>query len=202
MTATEQSIIESAKILFIKNGYRGTSMREIAIDAKVNLAMLNYYFRSKDNLFELIFREAFEMMSCNVISALSSTDDNTLEKVAKFVDVYVNGLIKNPAIPSFIFQEVLNNPQRLSSQFKDNKEFESILSILVTQLKEDAEKGLIIPIENPLNLFLDITSLCVFPFIIKPIVEAIAEVGDDIYMQIIENRKSEIITIMHNYLKA
>lgn len=201
MTVTEQSIIESAKILFIKNGYRGTSMRDIAADAKVNLAMLNYYFGSKEKLFDIIFSEVFDIMSSNVVSALKSSD-NTLDAVERFINVYIDGLIKNPAIPSFIFQEVLSNPQRFLSQLQNKEELQNTFLTLIPKLKEDAEKGVIIEVENPYSLFLDIVSLCVFPFIVKPVIETIAEVEDDVYMNIMESRKSEIVKLMHSYLKA
>lgn len=201
MTATELSIIESAKKLFIKSGYRGTSMREIATDAKVNLAMLNYYFRSKDNLFDIIFEEAFSSMANNVIEAVSG-NGNILEKVERFIHAYIDGLIKNPAIPAFIFHEMLSNPQRLITKFQEKTQFQSILLKLNEQLKNDVEMGIIRPIDNSFNLFFDIVSLCVFPFIAKPIIEKITETGDEKFMKMMESRKSEVTRVMHSYLKV
>lgn len=201
MTPTEINIIESAKKLFIQKGYRATSMREIASDAQVNLAMLNYYFRSKENLFGIIFDEAFDSMSSNIIPAITYKG-NSFEIIERFIHAYIDGLINNPSIPGFIFQEVLSNPERLTLQIQKKDPLRDALIEFVVQLKEDEAKGVARAIENPINMFLDIVSLCAFPFIAKPIVELITEIDNDKYMQLMEKRKSEVTEIIHCYLKA
>ena len=201
MTATELSIIKSAKELFITNGYRGTSMREIATHAKVNLAMVNYYFRSKENLFDIIFVETVKSVSSSIIPAIMQEGD-TLQKIERFIHLYIDGLMKNPAIPAFIFQEVINNPQKILDQVKGGKNIEPLFESFIAQMNDDVKKGVINPIDNPLNLFLNIVSLCAFPFIVKPVVEMATGIGNDKYMGIMESRKDEITKIIHDSLKS
>ena len=75
-TNTEQSILEAAKIVFIKKGMEGARMQEIADEAGINKAMLHYYYRSKDKLFEAVFKETFLKLVPNLIEIVK-TDINS-----------------------------------------------------------------------------------------------------------------------------
>lgn len=201
MTETQTSIIESAKELFVSRGYRGTSMRDIAANAKVNLAMLNYYFRSKENLFDIIFTETIQTISTVVAPAILQEGD-TLKRIERFIHLYIDELMKNPAIPTFIFQELINNPKKLLTKIQDNKELGNALILLNTQLQTDIKSGIIKPVDNPINLLLNIVSLCAFPFIAKPLIEMVTGIGSESYIGIMESRKVEITNIIQNYLKV
>lgn len=196
----EENIIRSAKELFLKKGYRETTMRAIAKEADVNLAMLNYYFRSKENLFEIIFDDVFSSMSKNITPILLS-DLTVLEKIERFVKVYIDGLRKNPAVPNFIFQEVRRNPNILTDRFRKQKEFVALKIAFEKQIKEEVEQGLLREIDNPNDLYLNITSLCAFPFLVKPIAENLLGEASDEFEQIIERRTETVISFIYNNLK-
>jgi len=51
-TSTEAKIKAAARVVFHKNGFAATRTRDIAEEAGINLALLNYYFRSKQNHYE------------------------------------------------------------------------------------------------------------------------------------------------------
>lgn len=67
-----ERILHTARKLFIKNGYTGTSIRDIAKASGTNIAYVNYYFESKYNLFEIIFDEAFDILINRVFATLNS----------------------------------------------------------------------------------------------------------------------------------
>ncbi len=193
----EKEIIESAKKLFINNGFKGTTMRNIATDAGVNLAMLNYYFRSKENLFDIIFEEAFQKMSSNIIPVMMA-DMGVVEKIRAFVDVYIDGLIKNSAIPGFIFQEVFVNPSRLFSKLETKPQIIENIKQFQLQLKKEADEGLIKHIENPLDLLVNIVSMCLFPFIAKPVIEEATGCSDSEYEIYMTLRKKTVADFIVN----
>ncbi len=59
-SSTEEKIKEAARVVFMKKGFAATRTRDIAEEAGINLALLNYYFRSKEKLFELVMFEKFQ----------------------------------------------------------------------------------------------------------------------------------------------
>lgn len=81
---TEERIKEAAKKVFVQKGYSGARMQDIANEAKINKALLHYYFRSKDQLFELIFMENIQKMMPKINSIIDS-DDKLFDKIEKFV---------------------------------------------------------------------------------------------------------------------
>lgn len=196
----EESIIRKAKELFLAKGYRETTMRLIAKEADVNLAMLNYYFRSKENLFEIIFDEVFSSMNKNIMSVLF-LDLTVLGKIERFVKVYIDGLRANPEIPNFIFQEVRRNPDILTDRFRNNKELVGLKAAFEMQIEEEVEKGLLKKIVCPNDLYLNVIGLCAFPFLVKPIVENLLGDSSDEFENMIERRVDVVVALILNELK-
>ena len=64
---TETHILDAARKVFVQNGFDGTTMQMIADESGINKALLHYYFRSKDRLFEAVFIEAFSKMIPNLM---------------------------------------------------------------------------------------------------------------------------------------
>ena len=69
---TEQLILEAAKKVFFNKGFDGARMQEIADVAGINKALLHYYFRSKDKLFEAIFFDAFQQFIPRVVENMNA----------------------------------------------------------------------------------------------------------------------------------
>jgi AcrR family transcriptional regulator len=72
VTTTEQKILEAARQVFLKKGWNGARMQEIADEAGINKALLHYYYRSKDKLFEAVFNEIFTQFITKVSLVLLS----------------------------------------------------------------------------------------------------------------------------------
>ena len=78
--------------LFAENGYHKTSIRDIAREAEVNIAMVSYYFGSKDKLLEAVFINHFRSIRSAFTTILNQQDDSAIEKVGKIIDMFVDML--------------------------------------------------------------------------------------------------------------
>src|SRR5690349_23358472 len=83
-------IMETAENLFAEKGFNGTSVRDIAEKAHVNLAMISYYFGSKDKLLEALFAFRGETMKVTLESIIDRQDLSSLEKVYLLIDNYIS----------------------------------------------------------------------------------------------------------------
>jgi len=86
----QQQIMTVALRLFADNGYDKTSIRDIARDAEVNVAMISYYFGSKDKLLEAIFINHFRSLRSAFKTILNQQQDSAIEKISKIVDMFVD----------------------------------------------------------------------------------------------------------------
>jgi len=197
----KSAIIKSARKLFIQNGFGCTSMREIAKDANVNLAMVNYYFKSKETLFDIIYDEAFDNMADQLDVKLFS-GNSVVEDITNFIESYTEGLIENPEVPGFIFQESYKNPDVIISRVKKSEVAQKFINSFFSSLDKDMKEGKIRKIENPASLILNIVSMCAFPFIGKPVVEKVIGSDDTEFTKMMRARKKDIIEIFKAYLSV
>lgn len=194
---TETKIKKAAEKVFIERGYEGAKIRDIAEEAKVNIALVNYYFRSKEQLFKSIYMETFGAFFGQMVSTLN--EETPLEvKVWKIVDRYTNFLLANPLIPIFILSELR---QDSSAFFKELKVRDIIQSSLLTQqLLQEAEKGNIRPIE-PLQFIVSVLGNVVFPFVARPIISYIGDLDEAGFRQFMEERKRIAPEMIMGYLR-
>ena len=184
-TETEERIVVSAEKLFYQKGKAGTSMQDIADDAGINRTLLNYYFRSKDQLFEAVFRKALGSFVPN-LAALMRTDLPFLEYVPAMVEKIIDTMLENPRIPIFVLQELSSNPERMPQMIKEMG-IDPALAIekMQSDHMEPAIAGL-----DPRQIILNLISLCIFPFAAKPVVLDILFQGDnDAYVSAMKERK-------------
>lgn len=162
--STEQKIFDAAHEVFVQKGMDGAKMQEIADRAGINKALLHYYYRSKDKLYEAVARAVIGR-AAPMISQLIESDKPLEEKIRHFIEFYISIISKNPFIPLFIISEINKHPDHF---------FEKILpaelpkpQIFIRQVEEEISAGRIRAI-NPKHLVINIVSMCVFPFIAKP----------------------------------
>src|SRR5580693_2399019 len=100
---TEEKIKAAARKIFTQKGYAATRTRDIAEEAGINLALLNYYFRSKERLFELVMKENIQLFIGNLVEDLDNTPDRPfIEQLEYICSSYVDMLLENPNLPFFI----------------------------------------------------------------------------------------------------
>ena len=171
---TEEQILEAAKEVFQKKGMDGSRMREIADKAGINKSMLHYYYRSKQLLFEAVFNSAFSLVAPQINKILN--DDSTIEeKVKGFTHNYISFMAKHPYLPNFIIQELNRNP-KFFEKLQKNAVFPS-LAKFEKQVAAEVEQGILKPIDGK-QLFINIISLNVFPFVSTPLIKGLLRIDD------------------------
>ncbi len=196
-TSTEIDILNAAKRIFQQKGMQGTRMQEIADEAGINKALLHYYFRSKQLLFEAVFKHAFLLLAPQLNSVINE-DTSLFEKIEKFSTNYISFILKHPYLPNFIIQELNRNPEFIN-QLIEKKEFPSIEKFK-KQVVENIQNGTIKPID-PSQLFMNLISLNMLPFLAAPLLKGFLNIDNDAYQQLLENRKTEVADFITNALK-
>ena len=161
---TEEKILEAAKNVFVAKGMEGARMQEIADEAGINKALLHYYFRSKERLFEAIFSGIIKLAFPKVMNIVQS-DAGIVSKIEQIIDAYIDLLIRHPFIPGFVLKELNRDPSGL---FKMVVKFGINPQIVFDQIQEAMDRGEIVQM-NPRHLAANIISMCVFPFAASPI---------------------------------
>ena len=164
MDNTELKIKNAARKIFILKGMEGARMQEIADKAGINKALLHYYFRSKQKLFDTIFEEAFQQFVPDMHKLLS-TSNSSQEIVHSFVNAYFSILEKNPFLPQFILGELNRNPSRLINLMANKIGITSVV-----QKGKKVFSSECIKLDKPVHLFVSILSMIIFPFIAQPII--------------------------------
>lgn len=196
---TEEKIRAAAKKLFTEKGLANTTVREVAEEAGVNIALLNYYFRSKDKLFMSIFAESFHEYRNKILDAMFHEDLPLEERIRKFVNIATDQLKKNPDLPMFISNECKQNPEAFKSVIKMKKD-QVINSNLIKQLKEEAAKGNIREID-PLQFHFLVSSNVTAPFLSYPMMKVLCEIENISMDEFLEERKEIIVEMIMAYLK-
>jgi AcrR family transcriptional regulator len=179
--STEEKFKEAARIVFTKKGYAATKTRDIAEQAGLNLALLNYYFRSKERLFEIIMIEKVQQLLAFMSPVLNNPDTSLHEKIDLIVPSYIDMLLKNPDLPMFVLSEIKSNPERFAKMIQTNGNV--LQSSFIRQIA-GKKKGV-----NPVQLFLNFLGMLVFPFIVQPVLQTIVPMSEEAYTQLLEQRK-------------
>jgi AcrR family transcriptional regulator len=184
---SEEKILEAAKKIFHRKGYDGARMQEIADEAGINKALLHYYFRTKENLFNAVFQAAFRDIFSRLFLTVGS-DDPLDEKLSNMIREYIGFLQKNSFIPGVILSEINQNPDKIIEVFHS-------VPIQPVQLYEKIRDSLRdAGVENvdPRDLFINVLSMCIFPVVAKPLLKVIFNFSEEEYDEFIEKRKTEL----------
>lgn len=184
---TEEKIFESATEVFLNMGMDGARMQDIANHAGINKALLHYYYRTKDHLFNAVFEKIAGQMLKKFAPVL---DENlTLEeKIRFFFQEHIAFLQKNPRLPSFLMNELNRNPERIKKLIQ-SLDVKKLWSTLEKQHKQEFEKYTITRETIP-QLMTSIAALSVFPFMAKAIVSGFMEKMGYDFDEYLEVRKT------------
>lgn len=196
-TETEKQILEAARKIFLDKGFDGATMQMIASEAGINKALVHYYFRSKDRLFEGVFIEAFGQMVPNLMKIFAS-EASFDEKIRTFVYAYISALQKYPQIPLFILHEIHRNPGRIIEMIRSTGMNPDFVNSII---QNEINKGTIRDID-PMQLITNMLALCIFPFAARPLIQGfIFNNNEEAYSQFLENRKREAADFILNAIK-
>lgn len=183
---TGYKIKEAARKIFLEKGFAATKTRDITDAAEINLALLNYYFRSKKNLFDIIMVETMQSFSAGVITVFNNEETTLKEKVSLFVNHYIDLLTENQNIAPFIINTIRDNPDDYISRIGVVDKAKN--SIFFKQFQEAIIKGEIPPI-NPIHFLLNTMGLVVFPFIAQPMISVVSGIPKDNFLDMLQERK-------------
>ncbi|WP_262250046.1 TetR/AcrR family transcriptional regulator [Parapedobacter soli] len=192
--STEEKIKEAARKVFTQKGYAATRTRDIAEEAGINLALLNYYFRSKEKLFEIIILEKMQILFGKIGPTIMNEGTSIEEKVELVAEHYIDTLVSNPDIPLFVLGEIKNNPDKFAKLIKTKTNITN--SALFRQLAERR------PDIDPLHFIFNMLGLVIFPFIGKPLIQLITGLEQQKAAALMNERKRLIKTWFVAMLEA
>ncbi len=195
---TDELILQTAREHFVKHGYAGTRMQEIADEAGINKAMLHYYFRSKDQLYRTIIGQILDQ----IIPKFAATMGEKCpfwEKLERLVHVYIVTLCEQPDIPFFIMSELSQQRERFLGELRKKADhFPSVQTFLV-QIADEVKSKKIRSIP-PLHLLLNIIGMTVFPFMARPIFQTVFAFPADDFINLMKEREKIILDFVRNAL--
>lgn len=188
---TEKHIIDTAMKVFFVEGRVYATTQEIADAAGVNRTLINYYFHSKKELFNTVLNTARIEFKGNSDAILSS-DLPFREKTEKFIDDFMNNLIKYPYLESFITVDIIQNRLKKStSQALDTKSPVPV-KLYLKEIENEMKAGRI-PGSNPVHFMMNMSSLMIYPLIMKPLQMNILDLNEEEYAIILDQRKQVIL---------
>ncbi|MCD8164662.1 MAG: TetR/AcrR family transcriptional regulator [Bacteroides sp.] len=198
---TEMNILWAAEEIFLEKGFTGAKTTEIAKLAGVNHAMLHYYFRTKEKLFEKVFTSKAEMLA-NSFTSVFDSKLSFFDKVKLAIATHFDFLIENPRLPLFLINEMLHNPlQRERAKAIITPNVLQLFSYVQENIDEEVKKGTIYPIQAS-DLILNIVSLNIFNIVLLRLA---SEDGKMIFgktdREFLEERKQNTIRMVLNDLK-
>lgn len=194
---TEEKIIEAARQIFVKQGLEGARMQDIADLAGVNKALLHYYFRSKEILFGKVFDHYTKFLFPDLQSVVNA-DLTVFEKIDSFIDKYISFFQKNPDLPIFFIGELNKNPQKIINILASTDRFQYIQQFIF-QMMLAMQEGKIKQI-HPRHLIMNVVSMCIFPFLARPMMQVVMQLDDASFNEIIEERKKVVSRFVRDAL--
>lgn len=191
----QKRIFDAAKEVFTQKGYAAASMREIAEKADVNKGLLHYYKWNKRKLFLQVFEEAFRIFALRA-NEIFESDRSIREKIEVFVEQYMDLLLANPHLPAFVISELNQHPEEFVQHVMRQSRRPDPSNFLL-QLQLAGESGQIRPV-HPFHFFLHLLSMCVFPFLARPMIQGLLKIDEATYDQLMARRKAEVISFVNH----
>lgn len=196
----EKTILYAAEKLFLEKGFAMVSTTQIANAAGCNQALVHYYFRTKERLFEAIFAEKLKTF----FSVIFQTREESLpfeEKLKKYIGAHFDMLMANPKLPFLVINELTTNPDRIDSLKESlGQSISHVYGPFQEELDVEIEAGRIRPTTIP-DIIYSMVALNVMAFIGAPIMKKILVINDDFFNFMLMHRKEENIRVIINSLK-
>jgi AcrR family transcriptional regulator len=195
--SAEEKILAAAKKVFVEKGMDGARMQDIADEAGINKALLHYYFRNKEKLFQVIFKEATSRLFPRINTILTS-DLPLFEKIRQFTNDYIEIVIENPYLPLFVLNEMNKQPHTFIEKIFEGKPPQ--LHLLAQQIEKEINKGIIKKL-RPADLIVNMMSMCIFPFIGKPMIQIVMQLDELQFRNMVEQRKKTVAEFIIDSIK-
>jgi len=199
---TEQIILEAAEAEFLEKGYGNAKTVAIANRAGVSHSMLHYYYRTKEQLFQKIFKEKVQALT-QMFNVIFEQNTDFMETIRLVTETQFNFAAQNPQLPTFVFREILSN--------KENREWAiktlfphmfPFISAIEKMLNIEISKGTVRPIAIQ-NLLMNIVSINISTFIALPVLkENLHFDNDEMLENFLNERRESNVQFILNALRA
>lgn len=197
----EQTILETAERMFLERGFVATSTTQIAKSVGCNQALIHYYFRTKENLFNSIFENKFKIFFQRVFDTTQLENLSFTDKIKQIVETHFDILSENPKMPMLILNEFSRQPEQLKILKERLQSLpEKLISIMSTELEVEITAG---RVRNCtfIDIMFTIVSLNLALFTLMPIAKNIAELDEKQSKYLLAHRRTENVNIVLNYLR-
>lgn len=199
---TQEKILEAAEKEFLEKGFEKAKIYTIAKEAGINHAMVHYYFGTKENIFDIIFRNKIELLAKQLGKSFDE-GDNFFFQLEKAIDSHFDFIDSNPNILLFLLREVSGDSKQLKVlKSIVRPKVEGILQKLDTAIERETKKGTIRPV-NAIDLLLNVVAMNASSFLIMSVIEKVEE--NDILSAksaFLKHRREHIKSFIVNSIKV
>ena len=188
---TEQQIKEAAKKLFFKEGRFKATTQEIADAAGVNRTLVNYYFRSRNVLFDQVLNDAKNAMTSRLKSSVGEEDIPFRMRIERFIEVVTEHSFTYPYLDIYIVSRMNDDVRHESNVMADIKKNKDI-KLFLKMIEEAMNKGIIEKMP-PIQFLMNLMSLLIYPVIVQPLFKKALQVSDRQYQHLLKERKDIIL---------
>lgn len=202
---TEARILDAARAVFTRAGTAGARMQDIAREAGVNQALLHYYFRSKQQLADRVFREA----ATTLFAALPRVirPDAPLEEMLRlFVTTYIDTMRKTPFLPAYLAAEAHHSPERVVAIIESitgtnpNRESPQVIQRMQLMIDARVARGEMRPIRAE-QLMINMMALLAFPFVARSILAGVYAMDDAAFDRFLDERREQLPQFILNGIR-
>jgi AcrR family transcriptional regulator len=190
----EQQIKETAMRIFFVEGRLHATTQIIAKEAGVNRGLIYYYFESRDQLFDVVFREAVLVVRTRMHELFMSGKMSFRKKISEFIDVTIDQSLKYPYLDMFLITEMNKDGSDVLVPLRDEFRKE-LLQMIEQDLKQEIAKGSV-PKMSPEQFLINVISLCIYPILYKPMLLQMINFSNSAYTKMIQERKSLIMKVL------
>lgn len=180
-------ILRAAEKEFLEKGFSGAKTTTIAEAAGVTHAMLHYYYRTKEKLFDTIVTEKIDRLVDILIGSMGNPGLSLKERIREGIEHHFDFLADNPLLPRFIVNELAEHPWRIQPV---REQLQKKAADFVEAIRRELEATGVTDID-PVMIISDIISLNVFPFLAAPMVRQLATGFYGDYREYLDRRKQE-----------
>lgn len=164
-----ETLIDAAREQFAAHGFAATSLRRIALAAKVTPALTHYYFKDKAGLLDAVVEHRVAPLVQAVGAAVQAAGPDPVAALRAFVSAYTVTASKNPWLPQLIVREVLSDEGALRTTFPE-RFAGGMAAMLRGVVRAGQARGDFRADLDPSEIVMSIVSLCIFPYIAAPLV--------------------------------
>ncbi|MDQ6813855.1 MAG: TetR/AcrR family transcriptional regulator [Bacteroidota bacterium] len=191
---TEQLIKDTAKRIFLKEGKMLATTQDIADAAGVNRTLLHYYFRSRDVLFNMVFKEALTELRERLHQVLSSVLPFK-QKVENVVNVFYEELTKSPYLETFIALQLNQQPEKYEELFITLPGGKDRIKNFLKEIQIQMDKGSIAEMK-PINFFINLFALMAYPFVARSFYLKMFDLTEAGYDKLLIERRKNIVSML------